>query len=190
MTKTWFEHYVDRMNDRYRTHVATKYNPFLTLIADYAAQMKGSTIAEFGCGAANVSRILAERFGGDNFYLLLDVEHDMLDLAYRNMNEAGPDFNIHEHDISQPFPSDVYDIGLIHSHGVLEHFPDEAIRNIIALQRTHTKTLLHYVPSAKYEEPSFGDERLMTPDEWRKICKPEQIIEFNDGYDLALIWNK
>lgn len=64
-----------------------------------------------------------------------------------------------------------------------------AIREVVRgseLAGAHTS--IHYVPSSKYEKPSFGDERLMTPAEWVAIAAPTSIVEFNDGYDLALIW--
>lgn len=75
-----------------------------------------------------------------------------------------------------------------HSHGVLEHFNDVEIRDIIKLQREQYETLIHYVPSYLYRTPSFGDERLMTPENWQEICQPDEIIEFNGGYDLILKW--
>ena len=46
------------------------------------------------------------------------------------------------------------------------------------------------MPSAKYEVPSRGNERLMTVGEWREICSPDHVIEFNDGHDIILIFNE
>jgi hypothetical protein len=51
----------------------------------------------------------------------------------------------------------------------------------------HAHTQVHYVPGL-YDKPTFGDERLMSVDAWWKICKPSQIITFNDGLDYALVF--
>jgi hypothetical protein len=79
---------------------------------------------------------------------------------------------------------------VIHSHGLLEHFSDEDIRKIIkASCNDGARVIVHYVPSDRYEQPSFGDERLMSAGQWHEIVAPHNIIEFNDGYDLALVWD-
>lgn len=40
------------------------------------------------------------------------------------------------------------------------------------------------------KEPSFGDERLLSPDYWLSNFKPQEHILFNDGHDLAMVWFK
>jgi hypothetical protein len=67
---------------------------------------------------------------------------------------------------------------------------DEQIQATIAQQRRFSETILHYVPSFKYKVPSFGDERLMKPDQWAAIAHPDEILSFNDSFDLVLVWNQ
>jgi len=46
--------------------------------------------------------------------------------------------------------------------------------------------IVHYVPG-EYDEPSFGDERLMSASQWREILKdyPVEVSQFNEN-DLMI----
>lgn len=78
----------------------------------------------------------------------------------------------------------------IHSHGVLEHFDQEDVKTIIKNQLAAAEVLVHYVPGNKHKTPSFGDERLLSLDEWKKMVRPTHAFAFNDDHDYVLIWNK
>jgi hypothetical protein len=73
------------------------------------------------------------------------------------------------------------------SHGVLEHFDDFQIRDIINQCKDCSILSMHYVPSNRYLEPSRGDERLMSVDQWLQIYPFDDIVEFNEGKDLILV---
>lgn len=77
---------------------------------------------------------------------------------------------------------------VVHSHGMLEHFDDHAIRQVIHNFR-QARVQVHYVPGL-YPEPSYGDERLMSVEQWEDICAPDQVLTFNDGLDYALIFER
>lgn len=197
--KTWYDIYVERMNDHYRQHVAVKYGQMIQYIVHQLKAFHGKKLAEYGCGAANISRLIVEASCKFKFPLpfvhLIDIDSRMLDLARHNMQEAGmrpkDDFAATQANIVEPVMSyfaNGYDI--IYSHGVLEHFTDTQIRFAISEQLKKAPMLIHYVPSDKYTEPSFGDERLLSPAQWKEICNPTDIMEFNAGYDLLLIWER
>ena len=172
------------MNDKYRAHVAKRYAPFIKYVTLHAYDKP--VIAEMGCGAANVSRILSQSIDAEQ--ILVDKCPRMLKLADINMTGSSK-YTLVQADLTRSlsFLQD-RDVGLMYAHGVLEHFSDFQIRKILAGQKKITDTIIHYVPSNKYEKPSFGDERLMSPEQWYDICQPDSIIEFNDGYDLILSW--
>lgn len=176
----WADFYKNRLNERYTNHVNKKYAPFIEVLKAQNAK----TIAEFGCGIGTITKILIDQKVGD-IHHLLDNCRSMLAMAHQNL--TGLEFEMYLHNILKPFDF-VEKLDMIHSHGVLEHFSDQDIRQIISNQKDLAKVLVHYVPSHKYDKPSFGDERLLTVDEWKKICQPTEIIEFNNGYDLILIW--
>lgn len=182
---TFFQTYSKRLNRRYLTHIGAKYGPFLHVLRSEIRPKNPKMIfAEMGCGAANVSRLI----GSDVQHVLVDNDPKMLDLAAANMPAALFQTTLVEADIVNfelPFQVDV-----CHSHGVLEHFNDTDIRKVIVNQMRSSRSLIHYVPSDKYESPSLGGERLLSPAQWREICQPDELIEFNNGFDLILIWKR
>lgn len=186
MRNDFYQTYEARMNEKYRTHIERKYYPFIELILR-ELPLGACSVGEFGCGAANISRVLAKA-KPEIDHILVDIDQRMLALAGKNMDLTSSRFELIPWNILSPLPH--LRLQLVHSHGVLEHFSDRDIRQILDCQKLITHTLIHYVPSHKYEKPSFGDERLLTPEQWKKICNPDQILEFNDGFDLALIWRK
>lgn len=189
---SWYEHYVGRMNDSYLDHVRKRYGPFIKIIRELMPKSDHCRVAEVGCGAANITRILDEKIimGQHCRHIILDKCPLMLGLAHQNLADnhvnhlaiLGNALNLP----TEPMTG----LSVIHSHGVLEHFSDKHINRIINEQKMFCSNLVHYVPSHRYEKPSFGDERLLSVDDWYRICRPDEIVQFNDGYDLALIWRR
>jgi len=178
----WYNFYVARMNDAYYDHVFRKYLQFINQIAMRC--LPGDIVVEAGCGTANITRALKE-LRPESKYIVVDNDDKMLGLAASNLREW-PSIAARQLDIRY---DEMPKADIVHGHGVLEHFDDETIRQIIGLQiSSGARFVAHYVPSAKYKKPSFGDERLMTPELWKEICAPTEIYEFNDGYDLVLMW--
>lgn len=177
----WADFYRDRVNQSYFEHIQRKYEPFINAIADEV--LPAMKVVELGCGIGSITKalIMKQRMVE---YCVVDSDKEMLALTHNNLNMSGMQVKYLLSDIRQ----DCWWGDVAHSHGVLEHFSNEDIRAIIKKQREQYEVLLHYVPSYLYVEPSFGDERLMTPENWHDICKPDEIIEFNGGFDLILKW--
>jgi SAM-dependent methyltransferase len=172
----WSDFYQQRSTKQYRDYLANQYATFVSLIKD----VQGKVVLEAGCGTGAISRILIES-NQSNRYIVGDVCADMLAIASRSL----PDVEAVLLDILNPLSIEA---DIIHSHGVLEHFSDAQIKQIVDNQLKITKNLVHYVPGAAHRTPSFGDERLMIASEWKAIANPTRIVEFNCGHDLALIW--
>jgi trans-aconitate methyltransferase len=156
-----------------------RYKPFL----DYIVSQHPTTIAEMGCGAANITKLLVDKIDSQHF--CLDADGDMLHLAERSISS---NIKYTKGDIREFRTTQKFDV--IHSHGVLEHLSDDDIKKTINNQLKMSNKLIHYVPSHKYEVKSFGDERLLTVDQWKKLHKPTNILEFNNGFDYILIWEQ
>lgn len=179
----WYEIYKERMNERYLEHVANKYAPFIERVHAQDA----STLVEIGCGAGTITRILREMREETGWYTLVDNCPKMLGLAVENNPTHRALFKCQ--DIRWGwFSDDRSHSAVVHSHGVLEHFGDEDIRKIVDLSMRSGHAQVHYVPGAKYETPSRGDERLMTPEQWDEILSgfKRRISTFNDGYDIII----
>lgn len=184
---SWYNHYKDRVNDfGYFLHFMDKYGPFLDLVDEKIPYyMHG--MGEFGCGIANTTKYFAQSDPNYAHYCY-DNSWDMLKLARENVESVSYKGRFLHHDITKNLPPRRYDI--IHSHGVLEHFNNTDIESIFYHQTKMTDAIVHYVPSSEYDEQSYGDERLMTPDQWREILSAFDVsVEtFNDGLDLAIWW--
>ena len=184
---SWPAYYRNRLNARYEWHIRTRYKYMINRIAREMGDF--SVVLEAGAGIGSITKQLI-RFDNTKRYMLLDNSNDMIELSRRNLTEEVKSVTINHilHDIR--YPIGLHEKVLIHSHGVLEHFSDDDINNILKHQINSSELIFHYVPSDKYQYQSFGDERLMSPAEWSDICRPDAIEEFNDGYDLLLVWDR
>lgn len=187
---SWPDFYRGRDPDRYLRYARARYAPFLAIVQALVAP--GDTVIELGCGMGTISRALYDNGTPAKQFVLVDREPEMIGMAAYNTRYFHEDkirlYNADARSIADnPLHCFAYDVA--HSHGVLEHFGDEDIRTIIAGQkRLGVRAAVHYVPGERYSAPSFGDERLMTPEQWRDICAPDAIVQFNDGFDYALVW--
>jgi len=180
--KSWYEIYRERMNSKYLEHVAAKYAPFLSAL--YKAE--GFQFTEIGCGAGNITRLLREMRDRKNasYFHLVDNCPKMLSLAIENNPTFNCTFSCKDVVLFEMDPTHV-----IHSHGLLEHFEDAQIRQLVKQCSWSAPLQIHYVPGAKYETPSRGDERLLHPDQWKKILKGigrTEISTFNDDFDIII----
>lgn len=180
----WYSIYVSRLNNEYLTHVGKKYKIFIDTIVSDIVSTHCKTICEIGAGAANITRLISDKTYGCKF-TVVDICPKMLELATINLKNATDKISYLCSDIRNHYG---HRSDIVYSHGVLEHMSDKNINSTI--DNWKAKRSLHYVPSARYEKPSMGDERLMTPEQWYKICRPTDIIEFNNGYDLILVFDK
>lgn len=173
----WNDFYKHRAGSEYLTYVKKRYvehiNAITCLIGTDAS-------VELGCGTATITRALMDR-GLTKTYIGLDNDQGMLNYA----RIRTPSAQLYHHNITKPFTIPFPHV--VHSHGVLEHFDDDQIRNIINLHRG-ARAQVHYVPGL-YPAPSFGDERLMPAYQWQEICNPDCIIIFNNGLDYCLVFN-
>jgi len=61
------------------------------------------------------------------------------------------------------------------SQGFFEHFSDEQIKALISEQLKIAKVVIFSVPSNFYPRKDFGDERLLSLEEWGKILKDFKV---------------
>lgn len=210
---TWSEYYKDRVRNRdYMEAFGYKYSRFIEEIVLNIKRLTIKTgtpiiLKEEGCGIGTISLVISysedkiiSTFGlacsseteEVSKVVLSDLNASMLELCYKNTNPVFsgsylgqvPFFYAKEN-ICEPkfFESRT----LIITHGVLEHFSDDDIKKIMSTY-DNDKVLFqaHYVPTNKYESPSFGDERLLSVDTWVSLVKPDYYILDNGGTDLYM----
>lgn len=161
----WFNFYQKRVNSTYQDYFEVRYLPLIDTIIN----LKPKTIIELGCGIGSLSKALVKKLDID--ISGFDLCEKMVQLANTNL---GVDF-FYKEDILNSKSNE-----LCVSHGVLEHFSDEAILTIC---KNHPNSI-HYVPLDKYKIPSFGDERLLPAQYWIDLLSPKEVILFNNDHDL------
>lgn len=183
---SWYDFYKDRINERYRRHLTRKYG----FLVNSVAETDYENYVEIGCGAGNITRLVRDIHNSEANYTLVDNCPRMLSLSIENNQHHNCNFKIS--DVRKRLAHGFNDTEtLVHSHGLLEHFSNEDIIKIIDEADAISNEQFHYVPSDKYDEPSFGDERLLSPRQWEAILSLQgqvgfDIKEFNEGKDLLI----
>lgn len=214
---TWVDYYKDRVcNLDYDKAFINKYGKFLEEIilkiktlAD--PEITSVTLKEEGCGIGSISRSISkmepywlkslrmqseDRWQDVGKIIFSDVDSEMLRLCQRNTKKVSmgeyldrvPSFYSREDIISPKYyePNTI-----IVTHGVLEHFDDNTIEAILKTYDDENVLFqAHYVPTAKYESPSFGDERLLPVEHWIGLVNPDYYIVDNNGCDLYMFKHK
>lgn len=178
----WASFYAGREGNDYLSYVKDRYHPFISEIANRIRL--GDTVLELGAGTGTITKALHEYYAMHPVsFIASDVDADMRRILTRRFHKTNVSVIALD---ARRVPTVFADV--VHSHGMLEHFDDHTIRDVIQAHR-HASVQVHYVPGL-YDEPTFGDERLLPAEAWEDICAPDQIIKFNDGLDYALIFER
>lgn len=141
----------------------------------------GKPILECGCGTGKFAAYVASL--GVKSYAM-DIEEDMVKQSKELSKKISPNNKVKviKGDIrSIPYKDKFFSV--THSSGVLEHYEDDEIINIINEQLRVSDTCIFSVPSPYFEKKMLGNERFMKRKEWRKIisCSNAEIIK-ESGY--------
>lgn len=179
----WADFYAGRDGDDYLRYVEERYAPFISAIVH--RWKANDLVLEIGAGTGTISKALS--LFPHPFGLSLnatDVDPEMVKLTKKRLWFD----NVATYQLNAITERLVPQAQVVHSHGMLEHFDDATIRQVIHNFR-NARVQVHYVPGL-YDAPSFGDERLMSTEQWEDICAPDQIITFNGGLDYALVFER
>lgn len=182
----WAAFYEGRTGPGYLAYVKERYKPFIDAIR--SRMQPDDLVHEIGCGTGTITAALSEyQVPLPNkliCYGASDVDMEMVRIARARLWYTGVCVFQLDAINAKIVPS----AQVVHSHGVLEHFDDHTIRHVIHNFRG-ARAQVHYVPGL-YPAPSFGDERLMSVEQWEDICAPDHVITFNDGLDYALVFER
>lgn len=210
---TWDEYYKSRVRNKdYTEAFRLKYSRFIEEIIinikRIAHEKKAPVILkEEGCGIGTVSLTISEvekKLVGSmgltdaseikevSKVIFSDIDNAMLRLCYKNTCPiysggylGNVPFFYYRENICEPkfFES----ASVVVTHGVLEHFTDDEITKIISTyDNDNVLFQAHYVPTSRYVSPSFGDERLLSPEAWVALIKPDYYIMDNKECDLYM----
>lgn len=192
MKNTWHQFYKSRVNNElYLDKFIGTYKPYLDQIRLRGIK-KPLNIVEEGVGIGNVPKALHRLGMKPIVYIGTDIDTSMLSLARRNKL---PDWvGLKTNDINN-LDFNYSNIDLVTTHGVLEHFDDDNIIEILRKYASNFVSNIHYVPLIGHGEPFFGDERLLSHFHWlglineainhsRSVFRISYIL-FNDKKDMA-----
>lgn len=167
-------------NLQYVLNKINKKKKLINLVKKYADK----DIIECGSGTSVVSIYLAT-LGYD--VTAIDIEDNVIKLAkslakdyYNTLDDCKPKLNFEKKSIFElGYEEDSFDVAF--SNGVLEHFSDDEIIEIIKQQLFTAKTTIVGIPTKYFEskEAKYGNERVLELSYWRKLIKKSggKIIE-------------
>ena len=179
MQKNW--------NEYFNTKIKLK-KVFLKYVIKYSKKIK-KPILECGCGTGKTSIYLANI--GLKAYAM-DIEEEMVKQTIKKFKEMGSIgfLKTIKGDIKKiPFTNNFFSV--THSSGVLEHFSDEEIVDIINEQLRVSDICIFSVPTSYFDKKMLGNERFLSRKQWRKIIlKSNAKIIKESGYHYKTLKNR
>jgi len=169
----WAEFYESQMS--YEEHLRAHYlRIFLKKIMQY---WKGGTLLEVGPGTGYLSIYLSK-----NQMRVKAVDNDVEILercrfSNKVLQGSAEFITCDAYELSGKFKDEKFDIAF--HQGLFEHFSNENILKLIEEQFKVADYILFSVPSRYYPRQDFGDERLLSMEEWYQILEPykDSILE-------------
>lgn len=150
---------------------------------------KTGKILEAGCGTSSLSIYLSKKGYNVN---CVELNQDMLDLAIRINKKNNGSVSYSKQDITQLNFNDK-EFNTVYSHGVLEHFDYESLKNAIKEGLRVSDYYIISIPTIwDISNSLMGDERLKSIHAWKKFIKKQgyQIIEIVKMYPTHPILKK
>jgi len=174
MTNNWKELYENEVKLHYGTwenYFAQKFKlkkPLIDLLLKNAGLSPDKPTIECGVGTGKLASLIASK--GFTSYGL-DVDGEMLKHARAFSNSVTPDnpVKLINADIRKLNFADKY-FSLAHSGGVLEHFPDDVIVQVLGEQIRVADNVVFAVPSTYFlDDEKMNNERRIHKNDWRKL---------------------
>jgi len=122
---------------------------------------------EFGAGTGFHSCFVSKFI---RHLVCLDVDMRTIKIAKQNMKKFGKEASFVVGDVFHlPFRPKSFDVAF--SQGLLEHFGNDEIKQILREVSACSKMVVVSVPSLNYPQRGLGDERLLGLEEWREILR-------------------
>lgn len=127
----------------------------------------GDGVLEVGIGSGAQSSILSRLVPR---VVAVDNDSRIIDAARTNIERYGPAVRVVAADaFALPFGERRFGVSI--SQGLLEHFTDSRIADLIGEQLRVSRSVVFSVPSDRYPRQDVGNERLMPPSRWSEIVR-------------------
>lgn len=109
----------------------------------------------------------------------LDYSPGIVERARQVNNLLGGSAQFRRGDLFELYDENADRCAVIHHQGMLEHFTVPQIHAALAQQVGLANWVVFSVPSVYYPfYPEFGDERLMSIEEWQRVLAPFDVEDF------------
>ena len=185
-----YENYINKEFKNWDEYFKTKMKlkrKFLNQVLKYYDEKK--PVLECGSGTGKFSAYLASK--GVKAYAM-DLEQAMVEQAKKLSKQVSTEneVNVFQGDIRHiPFENKFFSV--THSSGVMEHYSDEEIVEIINEQLRVSDVCVFSVPTSYFEKKMLGNERFMKRNKWREIIdKSNAEIIKETGYHYKTLQNR
>lgn len=138
------------------------------------------TTLEAGCGSAVMSIFLAMTGVQTT---ACDRDKEVLQKASQTARQwNGPVKFVKEDILKMSFADNSFEV--VFSQGVLEHMNDEQIRRASRESLRVAKRFIFSVPGENYRHQDFGDERLLSEAQWKKMLNGVGNLELIPYYRI------
>lgn len=160
---------------------------FIKYVIKYSSN--GKPVLECGCGTGKTS-IFLSTFGLKTY--AMDIEKEMVKEVKIRSKKMFPQnlVKAFKRDIkSIPYKDKFFSV--THSSGVLEHYNDDEIIELINEQIRVSDYCIFSLPTRYFEKKMLGNERFLSRKEWQKIIsKSNAIILKESGYHYKILKNR
>jgi SAM-dependent methyltransferase len=138
----------------------------IELLREVARRASGRVL-EVGIGSGAQSAALSRTVA---MVVAVDNDRRILAAACPNLDRFGRGVQVVAADaFTLPFADGSFGVAV--SQGLMEHFSDDAITELLGEQLRVCRSVVFSVPSDRYPRQDVGDERLMSPERWRAIVE-------------------
>jgi hypothetical protein len=171
----WSRYYKNRNIHEEFKRKEIRHKPYFETIGNISPNKKA---LEIGIGFGTCFAIMNKQFG----FKTTGIENDkqMLQIAQRNLASLGDDLHkqiVAATGFNLPFLTKSY--STVYSQGLMEHFEDEQIHNLIEEGLRVADFFCFSVPTKNFvlQEHLIGNERLLSKSQWEKIIGKYKIVK-------------
>jgi len=189
--KNWYDLYIEEIESKkgIKNYIEYKIKTKVKLIKLIKKYSKNKKIMEAGCGTGIISSYMSSL---DYNVVAIDINDKILKLAEEISNNyiknSNPNF-IKKDLFKLDFANKEFDV--IFSNGVLEHFTDDEIKEILKLQLEQANVVIVGIPTQFFrkEKAMHGDERYLKIKYWRNLFKEcgAKILEEKSYHYMTFI---
>jgi len=142
-------------------------------------------VIEVGCGSGLTSVLLASmgyRATAVDANVQLVEKVKRFEIAFPNLISAQADM------FRMGFKNRTFDIAF--SQGVLEHYCDDDIVRVLLEQRRIAQVVVIDVPNGRGKTGDYGDERSISPFQWRKLIQTSELAIVNESARGMARWSE